>query len=86
MLNTAISIFDIFPYNGYVDWYTSFAKDSIYTMQGLEHSFVGISVPGFAGCYVYAFTPLPLGVSIGPLNKIPSVSILRCASGVMPLL
>ena len=54
MLNTAISIFDIFPYNVVMSTgIPALHKDSIYTMQGLEHSFVGISVPGF--CYVYAF-------------------------------
>ncbi len=32
------------------------------------------------------FTPFPLGVSMGPLKRIPSFSIVSLASGVIPVL
>jgi len=45
---------------------------------------VGVGVPELAGGDMMDFPPPPLGVSIGPLKRMPQSSTMRTASSVMP--
>ena len=61
MLNTTISVFDIFPYDCNIDRNAGLAEYGIYPVQGLKSSFVGIGIPGLPGGYIHAFYTLTLG-------------------------
>src|SRR5690606_40526838 len=55
MLNATICVFNIFSYNGNVNWDPCLGEYGIHTGKGLENSFVGVGIPGFPSSYVNAF-------------------------------
>ena len=69
MFHTPVGIFNILPNNRNIYGDASFAKYSIYPMQGLKSAFIGISIPGFAGSNIHAFYPLTFGRFHGAFKK-----------------
>src|SRR5580692_3070558 len=58
VLDPAISILDILPYDGDVDRDTCAGEHRIHAMKGLKDPFVGISIPGLAGRHIHTLDTL----------------------------
>ena len=49
VFDTAIGVFDVFPYDGEIDRNARFGKNGIHSVESLENTFIGVGVPGFRG-------------------------------------
>ena len=96
VLNTTISIFNVFTKQGQIDRNSGLGKDSFHTRQRLEDSLVGKGRPNFSSSDIdtldtrsFRSTKSTNGdhryVSIGPLKSNRVLSTVSFASGVIPV-